>query len=449
MSNDEAKKYRFPDGFLWGTAEEAYQHEGFSYNNDWYEWERKDPSPIARNETVGKGVDFYHRWEEDFRRAAAGGENAHRIGLEWSRIEPEPGRYDEGEISRYRAMLESMRSKGFTVFLNLWHFTLPLWAYRSGGWADPRLMDRWKQYVRLCAERFGDLVDYWSTMIDSQIHALNGYLAGAMPPGRSEPAVAGRVYRSLVLAHAEAYHLLKEQLGNSARVGQIYFFFVLFPRRRNGVDALLCRLLDGIFNWNYLDALHSGRLKLHIPAAVRIKEDIPRAAGTLDWLGINYFTRKDVAFSRSAPGFIAQLDRTGVPKSDMGWEIYPEGLTLLGRRLADRYPGLPLHITECGLADADDSRRPRFIIEHLRKAHQLIKEGVPIKSFFYWSSMDNWEWNEGWAPKFGLYEVAPGSLERIPRPSAALFSFIARHNRLPGESELARIFPGGLPDADL
>jgi beta-glucosidase len=437
---------RFPDGFLWATGEDAYQHEGGNLNNDWARWEAREPSPIESGERCGIAVDFYNRYESDFDLAARDGQNAHRIGIEWSRVEPEKGRYDEEAFERYGAMIDAMRKRGFVVFLNLWHFTLPLWAADEGGWESGGVMERWESLVRECAARFGGRVDYWSTMIDAQIYALAGYAVGEIPPNRKDMKRALSVYRTLIHAHARAYHIIKKHAappdGASApRVGQIYFFFHYEPKGLL-LDRVIARQMDRIFNENLLDALYTGTVDLRVLLGPSVRERDDSLRGTLDWIGVNYYTREILSFNPLKPGFIERTTCASSRTTDMGWEIYPEGLYHLCRKLERRYPGVPLFIAESGLADAADDRRPRFILEHLAWVHRLVREGCPITGFTYWSITDNWEWAKGFGPKFGLYRVNRETMERVETASARLYRFIARSNRLPEESELDAVLRG-------
>ncbi|MBP7736405.1 MAG: glycoside hydrolase family 1 protein [Spirochaetes bacterium] len=432
----------FPEGFLWATGEDAYQHEGGNCNNDWFQWESGTPSPIENGDTCGASVDFFNRYEEDFSRAKSDGQNAHRIGIEWSRVEPERGRYDEKAWDHYGAMLASLKEKGFTVFLNLWHFTLPLWAADLGGWESGAVMERWRAYVRECALRFGRYVDFWSTMIDAQIYALAGYGLGEIPPNRADIALAVKIYGILIHAHAEAYHIIKEHAetppgGNAAgpRVGMIYFFFH-YRAKSFFLDRVVAGQTDRIFNWNFLDAIHSGVIDIGILLGPSLREKDDRLKGTLDWLGVNYYTREILSFNPFKPGMVNRTSYPHYPVTDMGWEIYPEGLYHVCREAARRYPGVPMMITECGLADAKDDRRPGYILDHLAWTLRLIEEGCPVIGFTYWSLTDNWEWAKGFGPKFGLYRVDMKSFAREETRSARIYRFIADNNRLPDNEEL-------------
>lgn len=404
----------FPEDFMWGTAEDAYQHEGGNYNNDWYLWELKKPNPIKNDDHLGTGPDFYNRYEEDFQRAADDGQNLHRIGVEWSRIEPEDGVYDEDVLVHYSGMLKSLKDKGFTVILNLWHFTMPIWAAEKGGFEnDVVLYQDWPAFVKLCCERFSCYVDLWSTVIDAQIYAFRGWALGDIPPGKAGIIRALRMYSRMTAVHELAYDELKKTGGSNVEVGQIYFFFDFYPASAKFKDKAACRFIDFLFNWKMLNRIY-GKKKI-------------------DWLGINYYTRQIVSFDFRNPGFIEQGAGSGYAVSDMGWEIFPEGLRRISRKLTRRCRGIPFHITECGIADKNDELRPEFIKLHVQMTSELIKEGIPIKSFTYWSSLDNWEWSEGWTPKFGLYSWDPETLERSPKPSVSLFRDITLNNGLPSE----------------
>lgn len=439
---------QFPPGFLWATGEDAYQHEGGNLNNDWARWELLNPSPIENGDVCGRSVDFYNRYEGDFELAQRDGQNAHRIGIEWSRLEPQQGIYDLNAWQHYEVMLGSLKRKGFTVFLNIWHFTLPLWAAEMGGWENTAVMERWEALVRECAVRFAKYVDYWSTMIDSQIYALSGYGLGDIPPNKKDLELAVKIYRTLIYAHARAYHIIKEHgavedngVRKVPRVGIIYFFFRYQPKGFF-MDRVIVGQTDRIFNWNFLDAVHNGIIDINILMGPSVRESNSMLKGTLDWIGVNYYTREILSFNPLKPGMVGRTSYSAYPVTDMGWEIFPEGIYYICREVARRYVNVPIMIAESGLADARDDRRPGFILDHLAWVHRLIEEGCPIFGFTYWSLTDNWEWARGFGPKFGLYRVNMETLERSETASARLYRFIAQHNRLPQTREVKELLPG-------
>ena len=425
----------FPPGFLWGTGEDAYQHEGGNDRADWYAWERSEPRPFADGSVAGRCVDFWNRYEEDFARAAADGQNFHRIGIEWSRVEPAPGSYDESAFEQYRQMLLSLRAKGMRVAVNLWHFTLPAWAARAGAWENPETMRRWEAYVAECGRRFGGMVDYWSTMIDAQIYVLRGYFTAELPPQKRDQSLGLRVLSTLATAHGRAYRILKPYGG---RVGMIYFFS-LCRSAGNLLDDFVTTQFDRLFNWDLLDALYNGLLHVAVTGVPGLDAALPEAKGTLDWLGINYYYREVIRFNPKAQGLVQRSPAPGSTLTDMGWEIYPQGIYELCKRVAKRYHGVEMIITENGIADADDRQRPRFILDHLAWVRRLLDEGCPLSGYSYWAGTDNLEWLDGFVPKFGLYRVNLQTMERHETASARLYRFIATNNRLPFESEVAGI----------
>ncbi len=439
---------RFPKGFLWSTGEDAYQHEGGNLNNDWARWEAQSPSPIDNGDRCGRAVDFYNRYMHDFELAARDHQNAHRIGIEWSRVEPRMGEYDEKAWRRYEEMLRSMKKRGFVSFFNIWHFTLPLWAVELGGWESDEVMARWEAFVRECALRLGPYVDYWSTMIDAQIYALAGYGTGEIPPNIKDMKRAVRVYVRLIHAHAKAYHIIKKHAsldGKGAKrvpkIGMIYFFFH-YDRKGVLIDRMIQRQIDRIFNWNLLDAIHTGRIDINVMLGPSLKMEDEELKGTLDWIGVNYYTREIVSFNPLKPGMVERTVYKRYPASDMGWEIYPEGLYHICREIVRRYKGVPIMIAENGIADSKDDRRPQFILDHLAWAHRMIQEGMPVFGYTYWSLTDNWEWAKGFRPRFGLYRVNRETLERVETNSARLYRFIAKNNRLPDSAEQKSLLPG-------
>ncbi len=435
-SSPELAERSFPDGFLWGSGEDAYQHEGGNDNADWHDWELTEPRPFKDGSVSGSCADFWNRYLEDFDRAKADGHNAHRIGLEWSRVEPREGEYDEAAWSRYRAMIDAMRDRGFAVFVNLWHFTLPSWAAAKGGWENDEVMARWRVYAAEAARRLGDAVDYWSTMIDAQIYALRAYALGEFPPLVTDQLRALRMMGRLVEVHAEGALAIKASSprGAESKVGQIWFFSRL-ESRGNPFDRFVTNALDSIFNRVILDALAEGRFVVSAPALPKIALDVPKAKGTLDWLGVNYYYREIVSFSPKSVGFMKRGPAKGAPLTEMGWEIYPRGLRDLCLDLTARYPGLPLVITENGMPDADDAVRPRFIVDHLEWLKKAIEDGAPVLGYMYWAMTDNLEWLDGFGPKFGLYRINRATMERTRTKSAVLFAGIARSNRVPTPKE--------------
>lgn len=402
----------FPEGFVWGAATSAYQVEG-GIRNDW----------SAAGLDAGPAADHYHRYAEDFVHAQNMGHNAHRFSLEWARIEPEPGRFDEHAIAHYRQVLQDLHAKGLTPFVTLWHFTQPEWFARLGGWQREENIASFLAYVRYVVTALQDLVPYWITLNEPIVYAFQAYEEGLWPPFEKERSQALQVARHLLLAHGRAWHLIHE-LQPDAQVGLVKNMTALAPAQVwSPLSLLATRLQHRLFNEACWQALVTGKLSLKVPRLGEVRIDASEGLkGTLDFIGVNYYTRNLVN------GRGELRTRRKARTSELGWEIYPEGLLQMLRHLKPyaRKLKVPVYITENGLADAQDAHRSQFLLEHLAVLWQAIQEGIPVKGYFHWSLMDNFEWAEGFTPRFGLMDIA-----RRWRPSAEVYREIARHNGFP------------------
>ncbi|HEY6957447.1 MAG TPA: glycoside hydrolase family 1 protein [Candidatus Limnocylindria bacterium] len=413
----------FPDGFLFGTATAAHQVEGDNRNNDYYEWETEGRTPVA-----GAADDEYHRYDEDFGIASSLSQNAFRLSIEWSRIEPAEGVFSESEVAHYIAVLTDARAHGLKTFVTLHHFTNPIWAADRGGWANDDMVRWFSDYVAYLVPRIGGLVDYWLTVNEPNGNAFTGYLVGATPPGKTDVALTGRVLANYLKAHAAAYHLIHASFP-TALVSLAEHFRILDPARWwDPADKLMADILSSFFNDQPLDALVTGHLRLFVPTLLDIEEDVWTLKGTLDFIGVNYYTRSVVRTDASQPeGFrLENMPDAAVSASDE--EIYPAGLyrVLLSLR---RY-ALPLFITENGIDDPTDALRSSFICDHLAAVAAAMADGADVRGYLYWSLIDNYEWTRGYTPKYGLAAVDFATERRTLRPSAAVFSAIARTRSL-------------------
>jgi len=395
--------------FYWGAATSSHQIEGGN-RNDWTEWERRNahrlaqsakrhppkggwpefilqshPSPLEpENYISGGAVDHYNRFREDFDLAKSLGHNAHRFSLEWSRIEPEEGRFNGSEIAHYRAVIAALRERGLEPFVTLWHWTVPCWFSRKGGFAKRRNLKYFERFAeRVAAELPG--VKFWLTLNEPEIYTLNGYGKGIWPPEKRNALAAFLTLRNLARAHRLAYRAIKEK-NPAAQVGiaknNVYFE----AYRQEWWNAIVKRCMDWCWNFYFLNLI----------------------AGTQDFIGLNYY------FHNRIRGKTNQNENRKT--NDMGWELYPEGIyyVLLDLR---RYR-LPIYITENGLADARDANRAWFMQETLAQIRRAISEDADVRGYFHWSLLDNFEWDKGFWPRFGLVEIDYRTLERKPRPSA-------------------------------
>ncbi|HEX9056249.1 MAG TPA: glycoside hydrolase family 1 protein [Ktedonobacterales bacterium] len=443
---DSPRDLPFPDGFIWGAATAAHQVEGGNTNNQWYEWE--DRGGIATGERSGRAIDWWTRAEDDFDRARDMGLNGMRLSLEWSRIEPEEGRWDEAAIARYRAMLAGLRARGIEPLVTLHHFTNPLWLERKGAFQTAAVVPLFERYARHCAEVFGDLCDFWCTVNEPNVYASMGYLLGAFPPGRKGDFTSMlRVHAHMLRAHAAAYRAI-HSVQPHARVGIAHHIRIFdAARRSHPLDQLVAWIQDLGFNALVLDALHKG----HGTGIVRLfARHLSSVRGTYDFLGLNYYSRDMVTFDLRYPAelFARRFTFPGAERMDGGasevqgdtyGELYPDGMRRALLRMA-RY-GRPLYVTENGFPDTDDDQRPSGLVRTLVAVYQAIQRKAPVKGYYHWSLVDNFEWAEGWSLRFGLIAVDPATQERAPRTSAGIYSRISHANAVPADL-IAQYVPG-------
>lgn len=432
MDNAPSAKsnHHFPDGFLWGVATSSYQVEGGNLNNQWCAWEQK--GRIKSGDRVGLACDWWRNAEQDFDRAQELGVNALRLSLEWSRIEPTEGRWDPAALERYRAMLEALRDRGMRPFVTLHHFTNPLWFENRGAFLAKDSVPLFDRYTRYVIENLGDLCSDWTTFNEPNVYASLGYFLGEFPPGRRGHFIqAARVTRNLCLAHAAAYRTL-HSMQTGANVGWAQHFVVFKPRRRkSGIDRWLAKFVDRRFNDNFAEGILEGRAPFPLN---KFGDHLEEVKGTFDYIGINYYSRLRAGLALDSPRtFFFQLTvPPHKPQGDSGVEIpygeaYPKGL----RRAASRFAAYnkPIFILENGVPDRDDRIRPWLMKRAVKQMRKLLADGVDLRGYFHWSLTDNFEWNEGWHLRFGLFEIDPRTQSRKPRPSAELYAEIIRNSR--------------------
>jgi beta-glucosidase len=423
----ELPAMRFPEDFRWGTAASAYQFEGNNTASDWWHWEQR-PRAIVNGDRSGLACGWWRDAEADFDRMAALGQNAARISVEWSRLQPAPGAWDQAAEARYLAMLRALRDRGIEPLVTLNHFTLPAWVAERGGWTWDGIASAFAAYAERFVRAAAPLTDFWATVNEPVGYLISAYLLGRFPPGRRNVFAFARAIAMTVKAHAAAYHAI-HRAQPDARVGIAAYLRAVDPADlRSRFDTWYARHFDHLTNWAYLDALTTGRLA----GPWGLAATIPEAAGTMDYLGVNYYTRSCVEFDLRRPLrlFIRDEPPAGAMVSDHGYsEVYPNGMLSVLRRA--RGYDLPIYVTENGLPDADDDLRPSFIVEHLRRVAQAIDEGCPVRGYYHWALVDNFEWADGWTLRFGLFALDVASGVRTPRPSATVYADICRQNALP------------------
>ncbi len=430
-----------PRGFLFGTATSATQIEGHCppappVGSDWARFSR-EPGRIKNGDRPDVACDAWRRWPEDVALQKSLGMGAYRLSIEWARVEPAEGAFDANALDTYRAMLGALRDARIEPMVTLHHFTLPGWLADRGGVLARDFPERFARFARAAAGALGDLCALWVTINEPNVLAAQGYLLGVWPPARKSPGQALRASYALLAAHVAGYRALKEARGDGARVGVAHHLRVVQPRRPEkradrGAAAAFGRVFNEAFAVAVCDGTMYGRLDrlAGLTGGFRVSD----ARGTQDFLGINYYSRDVVRFSpkHAAEMFVERGVPEGADVNDLGWEIYPEGLGMLLRTWGQR-SGLPLYVTENGIADASDAKRGPFIVRHLAEVARAAQDGVDVRGYFHWSLLDNFEWAEGYEPRFGLVEVDYSTQERRPRPSAALYAKIAREHAVPIE----------------
>jgi beta-glucosidase len=420
----------FPEGFLWGAATAAHQVEGGNRNNDWWAFEQQ-PGAIWQDQRSGQACDWWANAERDFDLMAEMGHNTHRLSVEWSRIEPEEGRFDPTAVARYRDMLSGLRRRGIEPMVTLFHFSSPLWLIARGGWQDPAAVEYFRRFVDYTVEQLGDLVKLWCTINEPNIYAALGYLLGEHAPGEHSPRLYFRVLRHLLRAHAEAYRRIRAMDGQ-AQVGLVKNVAIFEPLHdKEGGAQKLAGLIDRLFNQVTLGAVQDGRLgpPLRLPSGT-----YGPLVDSVDFVGVNYYSRHRVSLRSRNGGRLQILGLTpGAETSDVGrngpyGEVYPAGMYRVLKRIARM--GKPIYITENGLPDHDDDQRPRFLLSHLAEVQRAIAEGVDVRGYYHWTFTDNFEWAEGWGLRFGLVALDPETQARKPRRSARLYSDIIRENAI-------------------
>jgi beta-glucosidase len=447
--------FSFPADFRWGTATSSHQVEGNNTLNDWWAWEQEGQRLLDGrtfdNQTSGLACNWWADAESDIARMVEMGQNAHRMSVEWSRIEPTPAVWDEDAVDRYRQILGVMRDAGIEPMVTLHHFTNPQWMAERGGWANDESAVWFGRYVRKIVDSLSDLVDLWCTVNEPGILAAQGYNRGVWPPGETSTRLYFQVSLNLLRAHAAAYEIIHE-LQEDARVGLAKAMQMWQPRRsRFPGDRLAARLIDNSVNGVFIQALMEGVWR----TPGRRARPVPELRNTLDWWGINYYHRFDAYLNPLNPSSLfLDLDvPSGVEIGPGEWgEIYPAGLyKLLGKAKAYK---LPLYVTENGRPDEKDQNRPRFIVEHLHHVWRALQIGAPVMGYYHWSLVDNFEWAEGYNPefRFGLIELDVETQERRVKTSGELYAEICRTGTL--TSDMARrfapealesVFPGEAP----
>ncbi len=400
MAHDH-RTLTFPDGFLWGAASSAYQVEGEARDADWEKFK-----------SAGEACDEYNRYSDDFKLAQDLGHNAHRLSIEWSRIEPRQGEFDPAEIDHYRDVLKDLKKRKMTVMLTLWHFTLPQWVADQGGWNSASTIGHFVKFVERIVPELDEYVDFWITLNEPNVYIYMLYTERAWPGAVKGQGRTTWMFLNLVRAHRRAYKAIKKL--SKKPVGIANNLQSYEPYHRHSVTEQIAVMAADIWG-NHLFYFLSSHCH--------------------DFLGINYYFHHRIKhfslsdlFKKGAAAELINPTEQAREVSDLGWEINPQGLFDV---LADMSDHVPIYITECGIASTNDDRRTRFLINYTSEVYRAVASGIRVKGFFYWSLLDNFEWHRGFEPRFGLIEMDYKTQKRTVRKSALVYREIIKHNGIP------------------
>jgi beta-glucosidase len=428
-----------PSPFLWGVATSAYQIEGAA-ENDWTAWEAAGKLRIP-GERCGRATDHRNRWRSDLALLPTIGANAYRYSIEWSRIEPQPGVVDEDALSLEIDRLDYLESIGVEPVVTLLHYTHPRWFWKDGGWENPGSVARFRRFVRIVADAFGGRVRWWTVLNEPIVMLLGGFLDGRIPPGVRSFTSAAAALENLLRAHVEAAAVLREY--GRVRVGIAHNMIEMAPDRPgHALDRRLAAAGDRLYNLALIEAIATGRMSWAFPGEGSVDFRLPDLPDANDFVGLNYYSRVHLRF-RGVPGAIGDFfyrDPEGRGLTDVGWEIHPEGFDRALRRA--EAAGRPVVVTENGIATRDDGRRRTFLREHAVVLAHCVRSAARIEGYLHWSLLDNFEWLEGFGPRFGLFEVDYATFARRRRLSADLFAALGRGFTAEGAPPAATIAAG-------
>jgi len=398
---------QFPSSFLWGAALSSYQCEGGNVHADWAAWEKE-----KNLEPAGKACDHYRLFKEDFQLARSLNLNALRLSLEWSRLQPAETGFDERQIEHYRQVVETLISFRLEPVITLHHFTNPQWFIERGGWKDPQSVDFFLLYLEKVVESLKDKVRFWLVFNEPLVYIYNGFIEGIWPPGETSLTNARRAMEHITAAYERGYDRIKHiyqrhSLKAEVSLAKHVRIFSACPKSFVLLNKLSAFYRSRIFNFQLLEHLHK--------------------KGKLDFLAINYYCKEYSKF-KGVVGAACSHQFHPERKNYLNWHIDPSGLCRLLLRL--KKFKLPVYITENGTAEHQAYLYNDFLLAHLKSMAQAFAKGVDIRGYFWWSLLDNFEWDKGFKPRFGLIEVDYNTFRRSKKPFALLYADICRDSKI-------------------
>lgn len=383
---------QFPKNFYWGAATSSYQVEGNNVNADWWLWEKK-----AGKENSAQACRHYEFYEQDFDLVKSLNHNAHRLSIEWSRVEPSDGEFSQEALQHYIKVIMALRLRGIEPMVTLHHFTNPIWFVQTGGWTKPSSVKRFLRYCDFVVRGLAPHVHWWFTINEPTVYFSHAYLWGLWPPQAKSFFKAKAVHDHLNEAHIEAFRLIhkiyKELNLGMPSVSIAHHMQAIVGSDQGLKNRLFVAIIKQLYNFEVLDHLAKAK--------------------TLDFIGVNYYSRHLVG-----------ADNHPLKKNSLGWDIYPEGLYHVLLDLKKYH--LPVIIAENGICTQDDNERWEFIQNHLKSVRQAMDQGIYVIGYLYWSLMDNFEWAHGFGPRFGLIGIDYSTYQRTVRDSAKKFAQVCQ-----------------------
>lgn len=445
------KTLAFPKNFTWGVATSAYQIEG-AWNEDgrgvsiWDTFSHTK-GRIVNDENGDVAADHYHRWKDDFALMSELGVKAYRFSTAWPRILPAgTGAVNKKGLDFYDRIVDEALKRKIEPYVCLFHWDLPQALQDQGGWPKREITEHFAEYARVVAGRLGDRVKVWLTHNEPWVAAFIGYFLGDHAPGKKDIGAAVKALHHLLLSHGLAAEAIRAEAKQPVKVGLTLNLNPVHPATDSKKDKEAAKRVDMFMNRIVLDPLLKGTSPIQEAAIANLlvgkvihDGDLAKIR-QLDLLGVNYYSRTVMKHSNKIPVVnVEQVYPEGNEYSGM-WEIYPEGMYETLKLVWDYKPTCELMVTENGVPVPDgvdfdgrvrDERRIRYLRNHLAQVHRAIEDGIPVKGYFHWSLMDNFEWAEGYEPRFGLYAMDYATQTRTLRAGAQVFTEAATSGRIP------------------
>ena len=422
--------------FLFGTATAAYQIEGGQGDGRGpciWDTFSATPGNVKNRDSGLIACDHYHRWPGDLDLIRDGGFEAYRFSLAWPRLIPEgTGAINQQGLDFYDRLIDGMLERGLKPYATLYHWDLPSALQDKGGWMNRDIAGWFADYAALVGKHFGDRLAATATINEPWCVAYLSHFLGVHAPGYRDLRATARAMHHVLLAHGTAIDALRGE--GVKNLGIVLNLEKAEPASDTPEDQAAFNIGDALFNRWYLGGVFKGQypeelttaLAPHLPADYQ--KDMETVSRPLDWLGINYYTRGLYAADPNAP-FGAGKVTGPLEKSDLGWEIHPQGLTDLLVRVSREYTKLPLYVTETGMSETNDDRRVKFYDDHLRAVANAQAQGADVRGFFAWSLLDNYEWAEGYTSRFGIVHVDYETQLRTPKGSYRAFQGMLHNTR--------------------